>query len=166
MRRVRYQLRCTSYTFVESRSYFFDGHVTFPFYGRHVTDLILVMPAPPHPETNSKIRGTNFDAGGVKPYLSLPTHRVSPLFCRTHHRWKRHLYFSSTSRLSCFGVDGRENISLWQVASFHGDIWFHISRLNCSSSRKWPPSPPHLLPGDTNLQKVGVDSIDGVYPLV
>ena len=51
---------------------------------------------------------------GVKPYLSLPTLRVSPLFCRTHHRWKRH-YFVHDSIVLLWSGLGERIFHYWQV---------------------------------------------------
>ena len=78
-RRVRYRFRLTFYLIVFRPPYFVSS-----FNGRRVTGLV-----PPCLETNSKIRGTNFDAGGVKPLPFSPhVPCLFPLLQDTSFAWK------------------------------------------------------------------------------
>ena len=119
---------------------------------------------PPLLETNSKIRGTNFDAGGVKPF-PFPPH-VPCLFhpFQDHHALERHYTW-----LTCPGAEFWE-LKLCCLVGLHlllGYTWCNISRFIIHSShRKWPPSPPHFYPWGHKPQKVGVNAVVGVCLLV
>ena len=126
----------------------FFRHISFTRYVFSFLTIDALLALSPPLETNSKIRGTNFDAGGVKP-LPFPPH-VPCLFhpFQDHHALERHYTW-----LACSGAEFWE-LKLCYLVGLHlllGYTWCNISRFIIHSShRKWPPSPPHFILGDTN----------------
>ena len=126
-------------------SYFVLIRYALNFNDRYVAFFVPL----PRFETISKIRGTNFDAGGVKPLPSFPhvpclfpPLQDTPLVLRIFCTW-----------LSCLDWNWELMCCLVGLHLPLDNAWCNISRFNFSSHRKWPPSPPHFIPGDTNHKK-------------
>ena len=129
----------------------FFRHISFTRYVFSFLTIDALLALSPPLETNSKIRGTNFDAGGVKPLPFSP--HVPCLFhpFQDHHAFERHYFID----LSWSGILGVKIVFPRWLAS---PSWLHFGAISLASLFTVPIANGLLplltfIPGDTNHKK-------------